>query len=194
MKKLRLLVKMLRFLVEMSRFLVRMSKILVEMLRSPATFFENFGSIYVALTSHDDVACHVIPQQDDAFFSMQTVQETLVNAARLRLPQEMSIRDKLDRVESIIQELGLKKAANTRIGNARNRGVSGGERKRTNIGVEMMQDPSLLFLDEPTSGLDAFQALNVMETLKLLTLSGVTVLVSVHQPRFELLGYGGGSG
>ena len=120
---------------------------------------------------------------------MQTVQETLTNAARLRLPKEMALRDKLERVESIIQELGLKKAANTRIGNARSRGVSGGERKRTNIGVEMMQDPSLLFLDEPTSGLDAFQALNVMETLKLLTLSGVTVLVSVHQPRFGFSGY-----
>jgi len=125
-------------------------------------------------------------QQDDAFFSMQTVEETLTNAARLRLPKEMPIRDKLDRVNSIIQELGLKKAANTRIGNARHRGVSGGERKRTNIAVEMMQDPSLLFLDEPTSGLDAFQALNVMETLKLLTLSGVTVLVSVHQPRSSI--------
>ena len=89
----------------------------------------------------------------------------------------------------IIQELGLKKAAATRIGDARHRGVSGGERKRTNIAVEMMQDPSLLFLDEPTSGLDAFQALNVMETLKLLTLSGVTVLVSVHQPRSFTLSF-----
>ena len=117
---------------------------------------------------------------------MQTVRETLLNAARLRLPKSMTFEAKQERVDSIIQELGLKKAANTRIGDARNRGVSGGERKRTNIAVEMMQDPSLLFLDEPTSGLDSFQALNVMETLKLLTLSGVTVLVSVHQPRFVM--------
>ena len=89
-------------------------------------------------------------------------------------------------MDNIIQELGLRKAAHTRIGDAKNRGISGGERKRTNIAVEMIQDPSLLFLDEPTSGLDSFQALNVMETLKILCMSGVTVIVSVHQPRSSI--------
>ena len=72
------------------------------------------------------------------------------------------------------------------VGDARHRGISGGERKRTNIAVEMIKDPSLLFLDEPTSGLDSFQALNVMETLKILCMSGVTVVVSVHQPRSSI--------
>ena len=125
-------------------------------------------------------------QQDDVLFNMQTVKETLLNAARLRLPKEMSLKEKEDRVDNIIQELGLRKAANTRVGDAKNRGISGGERKRTNIAVEMIQDPSLLFLDEPTSGLDSFQALNVMETLKILCMSGVTVIVSVHQPRSSI--------
>mmetsp|Transcript_19821 Transcript_19821/g.17547 ORF Transcript_19821/g.17547 Transcript_19821/m.17547 type:complete len:739 (+) Transcript_19821:88-2304(+) len=125
-------------------------------------------------------------QQDDILFNMQTVKETLFNAARLRLPKEMSLKEKENRVDNIIQELGLKKAANTRVGDAKNRGISGGERKRTNIAVEMIQDPSVLFLDEPTSGLDSFQALNVMETLKILCMSGVTVIVSVHQPRSSI--------
>ena len=77
---------------------------------------------------------------------MQTVYETLFTAAKLRLSKKVSIKDKQSRVDAIIQELGLNKAKNTRIGDAKNRGVSGGERKRTNIGVEMIQDPSVLFL------------------------------------------------
>ena len=85
-------------------------------------------------------------QQDDILFNMQTVKETLFNAARLRLPKEMTLKEKEDRVDNIIQELGLKKAASTRVGDAKNRGISGGERKRTNIAVEMIQDPSVLFL------------------------------------------------
>ena len=125
-------------------------------------------------------------QQDDILFNMQTVKETLFNAARLRLPKEMTLKEKEERVDNIIQELGLRKAASTRVGDAKNRGISGGERKRTNIAVEMIQDPSVLFLDEPTSGLDSFQALNVMETLKILCMNGVTVVVSVHQPRSSI--------
>jgi len=125
-------------------------------------------------------------QQDDILFSMQTVKETLMMAARLRLPKTMSYREKEERVDNIIQELGLRKAAHTRVGDDKHRGISGGERKRTNIAVEMIQDPSLLFLDEPTSGLDSFQALNVMETLKIVCMSGVTVIVSVHQPRSSI--------
>ena len=77
---------------------------------------------------------------------MQTVNETLLTAAKLRLPKEVSLAEKQARCDAIIQELGLVKARNTRIGDAKNRGVSGGERKRTNIGVEMIQDPSVLFL------------------------------------------------
>ena len=125
-------------------------------------------------------------QQDDVLFSLQTVRETLLTAARFRLPKELSMDEKNKRVDAIISELGLSKAEDTHIGDARIRGVSGGERKRTNIGVELIQDPSLLFLDEPTSGLDSFQALNVIETLKLLCESGTTVVLSIHQPRSSI--------
>lgn len=58
----------------------------------------------------------------------------------------------MQRVDHIIQELGLKKVENSYIGNEFIRGVSGGERKRVNVGVELVTDPSLIFLDEPTSG------------------------------------------
>ena len=80
----------------------------------------------------------------------------------------------------------MAKCRHTRIGDAKNRGVSGGERKRTNIGAEMIQDPSVLFLDEPTSGLDSFQALNVVQTLKVLCDRGCTVIMSIHQPRSSI--------
>lgn len=59
-------------------------------------------------------------------------------------------------VDGIIQELGLRKAQDTKVGGPTVRGVSGGERKRVNIGVQMISNPSIMFLDEPTSGLDAF--------------------------------------
>ena len=68
------------------------------------------------------------------------------------------------------------------------RGISGGEKKRTNIGVELIKNPSLIFLDEPTSGLDTFQALNVIEGLKILANTGRTIIMSIHQPRSGIYG------
>ena len=69
------------------------------------------------------------------------------------------------RVNSLIDELRLNKCQNTKIGGPLIKGVSGGERKRTSIGVELITDPNLIFLDEPTTGLDSFTATSVVETL-----------------------------
>lgn len=90
--------------------------------------------------------------QDDDMFAELTVEEQLTYAALLRLPASMPRQKKLVRVQRVIQELGLSKVRNTMIGNQLVRGVSGGERKRVNIGTELVTDPSLLFLDEPTTG------------------------------------------
>ena len=125
-------------------------------------------------------------QQDDALLSLQTVRETLTTAAEFRLSRDMTTNQKRDRVDEIITALGLCDAQHTLIGDARTRGVSGGERKRVSIGVELLQNPSLLFLDEPTSGLDAFQALNVLQKIKAQCRAGTTVIVSIHQPRSSL--------
>jgi len=124
--------------------------------------------------------------QDDALFSNLTVRETFEFAAKMRLPAAVSIETKRALVTQIISELGLSKAENTRIGNEFVRGVSGGERKRTNIGIELLSGASLIFLDEPTSGLDAFQAQNVMESLWTLAGGGRTVLSTIHQPRSSI--------
>ena len=80
------------------------------------------------------------------------------------------------RVEEIIKELRLKKCENTKIGGPLLKGVSGGERKRTSIGVELITDPNLIFLDEPTTGLDSFTATSVMEALNELAKTGRTII------------------
>jgi ABC-type multidrug transport system ATPase subunit len=86
----------------------------------------------------------------------------------------------MKKVNDIITELRLQKCAHTRIGGSLVKGVSGGERKRTSIGVELITDPSLIFLDEPTTGLDSFTAQSVIETLRDLTLAGRTVISTIH--------------
>jgi ABC-type multidrug transport system ATPase subunit len=89
-------------------------------------------------------------------------------------------------VDKIIKELNLQKCQNTKIGGELFKGVSGGERKRTSIGVELITNPSLIFLDEPTTGLDSFTAFQVIETLKNLARHGRTIITTIHQPNSEI--------
>ena len=114
-----------------------------------------------------------------------TVRECLEFAARLKLPG--SEEDKMVRVNYLIQTLKLSKCQNTRIGGPLVKGVSGGERKRTSIGVELITDPSLIFLDEPTTGLDSFTATAVMETLgDLARKENRPVISTIHQPNSDI--------
>jgi ABC-type multidrug transport system ATPase subunit len=127
-------------------------------------------------------------EQDDILFTNLTVYETLLYSARLRLPSSMETQEKIGRVNTVISQLGLEGCRDTRIGNEIERGISGGERKRVSIGIELVTNPKILFLDEPTSGLDAFNAFNAMETLKKLAKSeNKIVLVTIHQPRTDIL-------
>lgn len=124
--------------------------------------------------------------QSDYFFPILTVRETITFSALLRLPQTMPREDKIKRVDQIIRELGLVKCQHTLVGNELVRGVSGGERKRVNIGTELVTDPSLIFLDEPTSGLDATSAESVMGTLLRLAKNDRTIITTIHQPRSSI--------
>ncbi|KAK9792241.1 hypothetical protein WJX73_003742 [Symbiochloris irregularis] len=125
-------------------------------------------------------------QQDDIFFSQMTVRETLSMAAALRMPRTSTPEDRSAAVDSLMAKLGLTQSADTIIGNAKTRGLSGGEKKRLSIACELISSPRLLFLDEPTSGLDSFQAEKVMQTLKQLAEEGHTVVCSIHQPRSSI--------
>mmetsp|Transcript_19242 Transcript_19242/g.58081 ORF Transcript_19242/g.58081 Transcript_19242/m.58081 type:complete len:689 (-) Transcript_19242:421-2487(-) len=124
--------------------------------------------------------------QEDIFYSQLTVRETLLMAAHLRLPKSMPDSEKEAYVEELLAKLGLGKAADTIVGDAKVRGISGGEKKRLSIGCELIASPNLVFADEPTSGLDSFQAQRVMQTLKDLAGEGKTVVASIHQPRSSI--------
>ncbi|KAF0902539.1 hypothetical protein E2562_017937, partial [Oryza meyeriana var. granulata] len=120
--------------------------------------------------------------QDDVLHPHLTVRETLLFCAMLRLPTSAPASAKAAAAEAVIAELGLAACADTIVGNAFVRGVSGGERKRVSIGHEMLVNPSLLVLDEPTSGLDSTAAARLVATLSSLARKGRTVVMSVHQP------------
>ncbi|NXG09189.1 ABCG2 protein, partial [Sakesphorus luctuosus] len=124
--------------------------------------------------------------QDDVVMGTMTVRENLQFSAALRLPSSISIKEKEERVTQIISELGLSKVADAKVGTELIRGVSGGERKRTNIGMELITEPPVLFLDEPTTGLDASTANAVLILLKKLSRRGRTIIFSIHQPRYSI--------
>ncbi|XP_063738811.1 broad substrate specificity ATP-binding cassette transporter ABCG2b isoform X2 [Eleginops maclovinus] len=125
--------------------------------------------------------------QDDILMGTLSVRENLLFSANLRLnPRDHSTADKNRRVDAIIQDLGLTDCAGTKIGTEFLRGVSGGERKRCSIGMELITLPSLLFLDEPTTGLDSNTANCIINLLYRLSRRGKTVIFSIHQPRYSI--------
>uniref|UniRef100_A0AAR2K1M3 ABC transporter domain-containing protein n=1 Tax=Pygocentrus nattereri TaxID=42514 RepID=A0AAR2K1M3_PYGNA len=125
--------------------------------------------------------------QNDVLMGTLTVRENLTFSANLQLsPADHSFSDKAMKVESVIQELGLKDCADTKIGTMFLRGVSGGEKKRCSIGMELITSPSLLFLDEPTTGLDSNTAHMIITLLHKLSRNGRTIIFSIHQPRYSI--------
>ncbi|XP_065178253.1 protein white-like isoform X1 [Sycon ciliatum] len=126
-------------------------------------------------------------QQEDLFISTLTVRETLIFQALLRMPHGNSEAQRLERVEEVLQEVGLLDVAGSTIGDPlRIRGISGGERKRLSFASEVLTDPPLLFVDEPTSGLDSYMAESVVTTLQNLAQAGRTILTTIHQPASEI--------
>ncbi|XP_021382116.2 ATP-binding cassette sub-family G member 8 isoform X1 [Lonchura striata] len=130
--------------------------------------------------------CIAHVRQDDRLLPHLTVRETLLFVAKLRLPKFFSDSQRKKRVEDVIAELRLRQCANTRVGNEYLRGVSGGERRRVSIGVQLLWNPGILILDEPTSGLDSFTAHNLVITLSRLARGNRLVLLSLHQPRSDI--------
>ncbi|KAJ0403306.1 hypothetical protein P43SY_009340 [Pythium insidiosum] len=124
--------------------------------------------------------------QDDLFYQTITVREHLVFQARLRMGKTHTIEQQEDRVNTVMEELGLTKCRDTLIGGPSLRGISGGERKRLSFAAEILTNPSLLFVDEPTSGLDSFMAETVVLQLQQLARDGRTVIATIHQPSSEL--------
>uniref|UniRef100_A0AAX7SCE3 ABC transporter domain-containing protein n=1 Tax=Astatotilapia calliptera TaxID=8154 RepID=A0AAX7SCE3_ASTCA len=124
--------------------------------------------------------------QDDVVMGTLTVRENFTFSAALRLPSSISHKEKKQKVDRLIKELGLGRVADSKVGTQLIRGISGGERKRTNIGMELIIDPPVLFLDEPTTGLDASTANSVLLLLKRMANNGRTIILSIHQPRYTI--------
>ncbi|KAF9956855.1 hypothetical protein BGZ65_002419 [Modicella reniformis] len=125
--------------------------------------------------------------QEDTLPPTQTVYEAVLFSARMRLPEAMSIHRIHERVSEVIEMLGLTHCAHRRIGNVTSRGISGGEKRRVSIALELITRPPLLILDEPTSGLDSYSAHMVVEQLcKLAASKTTTIILTIHQPRSDI--------
>ncbi|KAL3696596.1 hypothetical protein R1sor_010672 [Riccia sorocarpa] len=124
--------------------------------------------------------------QDDVLLGTLTVYETLYYSAKLRLPDNMTRSETELIVKKTIEDVGLQDSMSTPIGNWHQRGLSGGEKRRVSIAIELLTRPRLLFLDEPTSGLDSASAYHVVQALQNLARDGRTVICSIHQPSSEV--------
>jgi len=129
--------------------------------------------------------------QDDIIHRELKVKESFLYTGKLRLdttPEpEISAQ-----VDNVLETLGLTETKETLIGSAEKKGISGGQRKRVNLGQELLTEPSILFLDEPTSGLDPKTDLDVMNLLKGIALKGKIVILTTHnitKENFEILSH-----
>ncbi|KAL2343815.1 hypothetical protein Fmac_005100 [Flemingia macrophylla] len=121
--------------------------------------------------------------------STLTARETLYYSAQLQFPDSVSIAEKKERADMTLREMGLQDAFNTRVGGWRSKGLSGGQKRRLSICIEILTRPKLLFLDEPTSGLDSAASYYVMSRIaRLNQRDGIrrTIVSSIHQPSSEV--------
>ena len=123
--------------------------------------------------------------QQDALFAMQTPNEVLYFTASLKYPN-MEEEERRALVASAIESLGLERCQDTLIGSDLSPGLSGGEKKRTAVAVELISNPSLIFLDEPTSGLDSYSAFELVKILRRLADNGCSIICTIHQPSSEV--------
>lgn len=124
--------------------------------------------------------------QDDIMHDDLSVYENLLYSAKLRLPPSISPEQQRAIVEDVIEILDLGRIRDSVVGSAEKRGISGGQKKRVNIGMELVAYPRVLFLDEPTSGLDSSASLQVARCLQRMRGLGITVVTVIHQPRYSV--------
>ncbi|KAJ7748491.1 P-loop containing nucleoside triphosphate hydrolase protein, partial [Mycena maculata] len=161
----------------------------------PGAHFELTGDLmFNGMPSTDDVRASVafVEQEDDYHlanaFLILSCNDILI-LFRPYYSRCDAEKRKIARAEEVLLMLGLKDCADVYVGGPLLKGISGGEKRRLSLAVQMINDPSILVVDEPTSaspGLDSFIANNVMECLKEIARSGRTVIVSIHQPRSDI--------
>jgi ABC-type multidrug transport system ATPase subunit/ABC-type multidrug transport system permease subunit len=142
------------------------------------------GSVLKASYARRHICRYVM--QDDRAMATDTVEEALTFAANMTLPNSVPTGAIPRRVSKVLDQLRLNHVRSSRIGSSDAGGLSGGERRRLAVGVELIARPSVLLLDEPTSGLDSFSADIVIDVLKATAAEGTAVVVTIHQPSSQI--------
>ncbi|KAK3598669.1 hypothetical protein CHS0354_020431 [Potamilus streckersoni] len=143
-----------------------------------------YNNYEVTKTIIQDHASYVM--QADRLLPNLTVRETLLYTSRLKLPGNTSYSDIKEKVQTVIMEMGLKNVADSRVGGQIFRGISGGERRRVTIAIQLLQNPDMVLLDEPTSGLDSHTARHLVKSLADMAHKGKIVLLTIHQPSSDI--------
>ncbi|MFW5777769.1 MAG: ATP-binding cassette domain-containing protein [Bacteroidota bacterium] len=123
--------------------------------------------------------------QDDLLIEELTVYENLYYSTKL-VYKNLDEKEIEEKVNKVLMSLGLHYIKDLKVGSPLNKKISGGQRKRLNIGLELIREPAVLFVDEPTSGLSSRDSENVMELLRELTIKGKLIFVVIHQPSSEI--------
>jgi ATP-binding cassette subfamily G (WHITE) protein 2 len=124
--------------------------------------------------------------QEDILPPMLSVRECLDFQARLRVPSKGNGHAPSRRVNAVLKRMKLVRNSGTLIGNEFRRGISGGEKRRVSVAIELLSEPAILFLDEPTTGQDSSTAVMLCKSLKKIARDGTTVVMSIHQPRIDI--------
>jgi ABC transport system ATP-binding/permease protein len=143
----------------------------------------NGKNIHTQKNEIEGVIGHV--SQDDLLIEELTVYENLFYNAKLcfgNLHDEEIAR----KCDELLADLGLSETRNLKVGSPLEKTISGGQRKRLNISLELIREPSVLFVDEPTSGLSSRDSENIMDLLKELALKGKLIFVVIHQPSSDI--------
>jgi len=128
--------------------------------------------------------CGLVPQ-DDLLVEELSVYDNLYFNAKFCF-RDLSEKEIREKVHALLESLGLMEKKDLRVGSVMNKTISGGQRKRLNIALELIREPSILFLDEPTSGLSSRDSENVMDLLREQSMKGSLVFVVIHQPSSDL--------
>jgi ABC transport system ATP-binding/permease protein len=148
-----------------------------EILLNGENLFDNFDRYRSAIG--------YVPQ-DDILHKDLTVYQALYFSARMRLPPDTTTSEIDRRIIQTLEDLNLGEQKDQLIGSVENKVLSGGQRKRVNLGIELVSDPVLLFLDEPTSGLSSSDTADIITVLRDLANRGKTIILTIHQPSAEV--------